>query len=72
MASMTDLDELDAAVARIENGDCAYCGMPSEGNYSIHRDGFGFGPEVPLCDLHGSLAFPTCEQIWAVVARAES
>jgi hypothetical protein len=20
---------------------CAYCGGPAEGNYSIHRDGFG-------------------------------
>lgn len=43
---------------------CAYCGQPAEGNYSIHRDGFGVGPQVPLCDGHGGGDLPTCEQIW--------
>lgn len=43
---------------------CAYCGGPAEGNYSIHRDGFGIGPDVPLCDKHGSKPTPTEEQIW--------
>lgn len=51
---------------------CAYCGRPAEGNYSIHQFGMDDGPEVPLCDLHGSKVFPTCEEIWAGIARRES
>ena len=47
---------------------CAYCGSPAEGNHSIHRDGFDEGPEVPLCDAHGSQPEPTCEEIWAKIA----
>lgn len=31
---------------------CAYCGGPAEGNYSVHRDGFGDGPaRVALASL---------------------
>lgn len=47
---------------------CAFCGKPAEGNYSIHRDAFGVGPEVDLCDAHGSEATPTCEEIWERIA----
>jgi hypothetical protein len=47
---------------------CAYCGEKAEGNYSIHCDGFGVGPEVDLCDAHGSGELPSCEQIWAKIA----
>ncbi len=50
------------------HGACAYCGKPAQGNFSIHRDGFGEGPEVPLCDAHGSEATPTCEEIWDQIA----
>jgi hypothetical protein len=52
---------------------CAWCGGPSEGEHSIHRDGFCEGPEVPLCNEHGSMPIPTCEQIWQKIAldRAE-
>ena len=49
-------------------GPCVYCGEPSEGNFAIHRDGFGEGPEVPLCDACGSEPTPTCAQIWAHIA----
>lgn len=48
---------------------CAYCGRPAEGNYSIHRDGFCEGPEVPLCDAHGSEPTPTEQEIWQRIAR---
>lgn len=52
---------------------CAYCnriiGTEEKINYRIHRDGFGVGPEVPLCDEHGSGMFPTCEEIWDRIAH---
>lgn len=60
---MTDTHEIDV---------CAYCGKPSEGNHTIHRDGFGIGPEVALCDAHGSGELPSCEQIWEQIAKRES
>lgn len=50
---------------------CAYCGKPCEGHFSIHRDGFGIGPEVPLCDAHGGGELPSCEQIWAKIAKVK-
>lgn len=49
---------------------CAYCGGPAEGNYGIHRDGFCEGPEVPLCDAHGSKPEPTTAEIWARISTA--
>ena len=50
---------------------CANCGKdPTEGNYSIHRDGFGIGPEVPLCDGCGSGELPTCREIWDNIAES--
>jgi hypothetical protein len=48
---------------------CAFCGGPAEGNCSIHRDGFGVGPEVDLCDAHGSGELPSCPQIWDRIAQ---
>lgn len=46
---------------------CSYCGKRCRGapQYTIHRDGFGEGPEVPLCAAHGSKPLPTCEEIWS-------
>lgn len=55
------------------NGDlvCVYCGKPAEGNYSVHRDGFGVGPEVPLCDACGEGLQPTLDEIWARIGDRE-
>lgn len=47
--------------------ECAACGKFSEGNASIHRDGFGEGPEVELCDECGMAELPTCETVWAMI-----
>jgi hypothetical protein len=49
---------------------CAYCGAPSEGNYSVHRDGFCVGPEVELCDGCGGSRYPTLSEIWDKIAVA--
>ena len=51
---------------------CAYCGGVSEGNYAVHRDGFGVGPEVELCDICGGSRFPTLSEIWAKISRPEA
>lgn len=48
---------------------CAYCGGRADGNFSIHRDGLGRGPEVPLCNRCGGSETPTCEQIWRLIAQ---
>lgn len=48
---------------------CAACGCEAEGQYSVHRDGFGRGPEVPLCNACGDGERPTLEEIWAAIAR---
>lgn len=48
---------------------CSYCGNPAEGHYSIHRDGFGVGPEVDLCDACGSKQTPDCYDIWERIAQ---
>jgi hypothetical protein len=48
---------------------CAFCGKPAEGDFGIHRDGFGVGPELPLCTACGSEATPTCEEIWDRIAQ---
>lgn len=48
---------------------CAFCGSRSEGNYAIHRDGFGVGPEVDLCDACGSQETPSAGEIWERIAR---
>jgi len=49
---------------------CSYCGKSAEGNYSIHRDGFGQGPEVPLCDACGGEGTPALAQIWTRISEA--
>jgi hypothetical protein len=51
---------------------CAYCGKPAEGNHTIHRDGFLFGPEVPLCDTCGSNPEPSCIKIWARISLVDA
>lgn len=48
---------------------CAYCGGVSEGNYAIHRDGYGIGPEVPLCDNCGAYPWPDMCTIWAKISH---
>jgi hypothetical protein len=58
------------ALDALLNSRCSYCGGPAEGNYSIHRDGFGEGPEVPLCDACGGERTPTLAEIWARIAEA--
>lgn len=47
---------------------CAACGATCSANSSIHRDGFGIGPEVALCDACGSSETPTCEELWQRIA----
>lgn len=47
---------------------CAACGQPAEGNFAIHRDGYGIGPEVPLCNGCGGGEEPTCADLWAAIA----
>lgn len=48
---------------------CAACGEPVQGNYAVHRDGFGDGPEVDLCDRCGGFETPTLPQLWAMIAN---
>lgn len=48
---------------------CAACGEPTTGEYSIHRDGYGLGPEVELCDACGAHDGPTCEELFRMIAR---
>lgn len=50
---------------------CACCGKTVKGvaKYSIHRDGFEVGPEVPLCNDCGSHPSPTLEEIWSRIAQ---
>lgn len=50
---------------------CAYCGIAVSGEpeYTIHRDGFGKGPEVPLCHPCGSSPKPSCTDIWNRIAK---
>lgn len=49
---------------------CAYCRCPAQGNYSIHRDGLGVGPEVPLCDGCGGQELPSLGAIWARIGQS--
>jgi len=50
---------------------CSFCAKPAEGNYSIHRDGFGLGPEVPLCNACGSTPAPSEPLIWARIGQSD-
>lgn len=47
---------------------CAACGKPATGEYTIHRDGLGEGPEVPLCKGCGEGETPAADVIWAMIA----
>lgn len=44
---------------------CFHCGSRAQGRFAMHRDGFGLGPQLPLCDRCGGNETPTCEEIWA-------
>ena len=46
-----------------------YCRAVAEGNCSIHRDGFGVGPTVDLCDACGSGPIPSARDIWERIAK---
>lgn len=52
---------------------CTYCGkvVLGEPEYTIHRDGFGEGPEVPLCNGCGAREQPSCEDIWRRIAQPD-
>jgi hypothetical protein len=52
---------------------CVYCGSLVMGapEYFIHRDGFGEGPQVPLCCQCYSGDTPTCQQVWERIAKAD-
>lgn len=52
--------------------ECAYCGEPADGEWAIHRDGFGVGPEVDLCEACAAYPSPTCEEIWARISQVLS
>lgn len=65
-------EELNASHLTQEDlalGECAACGEPVSGNYAIHRDGFGEGPEVDICDDCGSGPMPSCEELWEMIAE---
>jgi hypothetical protein len=53
---------------------CAACGSPAalkedgEPRYTIHRDGFSVGPEVPLCEDCGGHELPDCPTLWDMIA----
>lgn len=49
---------------------CAHCGAETaDGIASVHRDGFGVGPEVPLCATCGSVEGPSLAEIWDNIAQ---
>ena len=48
---------------------CAACGRAAEGEYSLHRDGFSEGPQVPLCNFCGGEEEPTLGLLWQLFKR---
>lgn len=48
---------------------CAACGKDAEGNHTIHRDGFGKGPKVPICNACGADVTPSCPDLWDQIAE---
>lgn len=50
---------------------CAYCGDACSGKYTIHREGFGYGPEVGLCDACGGPGNPESNEIWQRIGKWE-
>jgi hypothetical protein len=60
----------DACYLAETSSECACCGGDAVmSGCAIHRDGFGEGPEVPLCETCGSEETPTCEEIWQRIAE---
>jgi len=55
-------------MSAIDQG-CASRGGHAQGNYSLYRDGFCKGPEVPLCDPCGRDAAPSLGQLWENIKR---
>lgn len=54
-------------------GFCAARGEPAQGHFSIHRDGFGDGPEVGLCDACGAGPEPDLAELWRMIkSRAQN
>lgn len=55
----------------IQGKPCTYCGKECEGHFSVHRDGFGMGPEIPLCDACGGSpsSVLSLETIWDKIAQ---
>lgn len=51
-----------------EDSRCAYCGDPASGDYAVHRDGLGVGPEVPLCAQCVGPGGPSLSVIWDRIA----
>lgn len=51
---------------------CAFCDAPATGDYAIHRDGFGEGPEVNLCDRCGSNDETKEKEIWYKISQADT
>ena len=49
---------------------CCYCGGVAGGDYAIHRDDMGVGPELPLCKACAEDDAITCEAIWAKTSKA--
>ncbi len=50
---------------------CVYCKSPAQGRFSVHRDDFCEGPEVPLCDACGGDEEPTLEEIWNRISTTQ-
>ena len=48
---------------------CSFCERETDGNFLIHRDGFGVGPEVPLCAYCAASTGPSCVEIWNKIAH---
>lgn len=61
---MKTIEQVEVNLQDLLNGVCVYCAKKAQGNYAIHRDGFGEGPEVPLCDNCGGSQFPSLATIW--------
>jgi hypothetical protein len=68
----TDLRDIEKEILlTINKVHCSYCFVEIKGEveFTVHRDGFGIGPEVPLCVGCGSKPIPTLEEIWSKIAR---
>ncbi len=57
--------------SKLQTNYCTYCGVRFFGapEFTIHRDGSDFGPQVPLCRRCGSEDGPSCEEIWVRIAE---